>query len=47
MGWVGEGRAAWMAWTAAQECPQRSSSVEVTAEAVSKASIRMNRRPLI
>ncbi|MDX2548238.1 hypothetical protein ACOT81_39590 [Streptomyces sp. WI04-05B] len=37
--------AAWMAWTAAQECPNRSSPVAVTAASVSNASIRMNRSP--
>jgi hypothetical protein len=46
-GWEAERRAAWMAWTAAQECPKRSSSVAVTAASVSNASIRMNRSPLM
>ncbi|WP_405793637.1 hypothetical protein [Streptomyces longwoodensis] len=40
-------RAAWMAWTAGQECPKRSSSVALTAASVSNASIRMNRSPLM
>ncbi|TWD17727.1 diguanylate cyclase (GGDEF)-like protein [Streptomyces sp. T12] len=38
-GCVAEGRAAWMAWTAVQECPKRSSSVAVTAASVSHRTL--------